>query len=327
MQGSQALANVVAQLEGFEAPARVWESEILAARIRDYDPVWLDQLCQSGRFTWLRLSPATASMTSLKSLPIALLARCSVGCWRRGGEAPTEQALSGDARQLVLVLRTRGALFYDELLAQSGFLPTVLERSLGELVANGCVTADSFAGLRALLVPEQRKQRYKGLGWGLEHAGRWTLIAPPSPSAEGGVDDGGVEHVARVLLNRYGVVFPTVLSRESGTPPWQRLVRCYRRLEARGEIRGGRFVLGQQGEQFALPEAVEPLRAVRRNQDDSEIAISASDPLNLVGIVSAGTKISPMAGRRIVFRRGLPVAVCEPDGRLHSWIDPPSRSH
>jgi ATP-dependent Lhr-like helicase len=219
-------------------------------------------------------------------------------------------------------LREQGALFFDELLDAAHLLRPELEDALGELVAAGRVSADSFAGLRALLLPaakrdggRHRRLRRHQLG-GIEDAGRWSLtrVATPSATPAGHEESSdridATEHIARALLRRYGVVFWKLLEREAPwLPPWRELLRVYRRLEARGEIRGGRFVDGLVGEQFALPEAIVPLRAVRARADDGElICLSGSDPLNLVGTVLAGEKVPALAGSRVLFRDGMPIA-------------------
>jgi ATP-dependent Lhr-like helicase len=217
-------------------------------------------------------------------------------------------------------LTRRGASFLPELVSESRLLPTQVEQALGELAALGLVTSDSFAGLRALLTPSAKRQplgggirRHRTAPFGIEAAGRWSLLnegAREPRAGERGSDE--VEGYARVLLRRYGVVFHRLLARESLSVPWRELLLVYRRLEARGEVRGGRFVAGVTGEQFALPEAVVSLRAVRREEGaGSLIAISAADPLNLVGILTPGERIAALARNRIVFRDGVPLAVLE----------------
>ncbi len=313
MQGAQALAAILAQLEGFEAAAVAWEGDLLPARIADYDPAWLDGLCLSGKIVWTRLSAAKGGQGPVKSSPMALVGRRHLSYWRQFAAARELTDLSPAAQRVADILSSRGALFFEELAQWAGLLPTQLENILAELVASGWVASDSFRGLRALLIPEQKKQRYRGLSFGMAEAGRWTLVQPPprideSPSEP--ADQEAAEHVAGMLLKRYGVVFRVLLARETVAPPWQDLLRIYRRLEARGEIRGGRFVAGHFGEQFALPEAVETLRAVRKEQDtETLITLSAVDPLNLVGIVTPGTKIPALPGNRVLFQGGIPTAL------------------
>jgi ATP-dependent Lhr-like helicase len=214
-------------------------------------------------------------------------------------------------------LATHGASFFDEIVHGSGLLRTQAEESIAELVSLGLLTADSFIGLRALLLPLDRrkpiaggKRRRRVAFFGIEDAGRWTLTrrVMPGASQAGGVDP--VEQVARLLLRRYGVVFWKLLERESGwLPPWRDLLRAFRRLEARGEIRGGRFVGGFSGEQFALPDAVSALREARRAPRNGElVAVSGADPLNLVGILTPGPKVPALTGNRVLYRDGVPVA-------------------
>jgi ATP-dependent Lhr-like helicase len=313
MQGAQALAAILAQLEGFEAAAVAWEGDLLPARIADYDPAWLDALCLSGKIVWTRLSAAKGGQGPVKSSPMALVGRRHLSYWRQFAAACESTDLSPAAQRVAEILSTRGALFFEELAQWAGLLPTQLENILAELVARGWVASDSFMGLRALLIPEQKKQRYRGLSFGMAEAGRWTLVQPPvrlDQDPSGFSDQEAVEHIAGMLLKRYGVVFRALLARETIAPPWQDILRIYRRLEARGEIRGGRFVAGHFGEQFALPEAVEALRAVRKEQDtETLVTLSAVDPLNLVGIVTPGAKIPALPGNRVLFRGGIPTAL------------------
>jgi ATP-dependent Lhr-like helicase len=318
MQGPQALAAVLAQLEGFEAAAAAWEGDLLPARIADYDPAWLDSLCLAGKIVWTRLSAARGGQGPVKSSPLALLGRRHLAFWRRFAEPGDASELSATARHVAETLEQRGALFFEELAEAAGLLKTQLEMALGELVARGFVASDSYMGLRALLIPEQKKQRYRGFSFGMEEAGRWTLVRPletpaGKPERESPSDEANreaAEHIAGMLLKRYGVVFRAILARETVAPPWQDLSRIYRRLEARGDIRGGRFVAGQYGEQFALPEAVEALRSIRRQKDDETIVtLSAADPLNLAGVLTPGGRIPALPGNRVLYRGGIPLAV------------------
>lgn len=315
MQGREALEAVLAQLEGFEAAAAGWESDILPARLADYDTDWLDSLCLSGKVVWSRLSSAKAGQSMVKASPIAFLNRRNVAYWRQFVNSGDRDDLSPRALFVAEILAQKGALFFDELSDLAGFIPTHLEMVLGELVARGFVASDSFMGLRALLIPEQRKLRYRRLAATIQEAGRWMLVRPLTAS------DGksrpldadmqkALEHVALVLLRRYGVVFRALMGRESGLPPWVDLLRVYRAMEARGDIRGGRFVAGQSGEQFALPEALSALRAVKnRSEDERSVIVSAVDALNLVGYIMPGNRVPALPGNRVLFRSGLPLAV------------------
>jgi ATP-dependent Lhr-like helicase len=313
--GRDALGAVLEQLEGFEAPAVAWEDEILPARIGDYSGLWLDELCRAGKLVWTRpAGRARASGGPVRGTPIVLLPRRHVEAWNALMSAEEAPQMSSRAERVYDALKTHGAMFFDELLADARLLRTELEDALGELVSLGLVNADSFAGLRALLAPAAkrnafaRRPRRGGLFiGGMDDAGRWALLRRARPADER--DDGALEHVALTLLRRYGVVFWRLLEREAEwLPPWRDLLRVYHRLEARGEIRGGRFVAGLAGEQFALPEAVPLLRDMRRRpKDGAFVALSAVDPLNLVGTLLPGDKVPALAGNRVLYLDGVPV--------------------
>jgi len=337
VSGPEALAGVLAQLEGYEAPAAAWEGELLPARVRDYSIGWLDDLCTAGRTLWTRLrasevEPGTSRGTgSLRSTPILLLPRRSVPQWTALAPPQAEDAaLSSRAQKVADFLAAHGASFFDEIVSGTRLLQTELEDALAELVARGRAHCDSFAGLRALLVPASKRPtpghgRRRAMMLGIEDAGRWALVrravtsaseeragSAPSPAsrASNRPDPAAVEHVARALLRRYGVVCWRVLEREAGwLPPWRELLRIYHRLEARGEVRGGRFINGLSGEQFALPEAIGLLRKARQKPEDGTlVCLSALDPLNLSGTVVAGEKVPRISGARVLYRDGAPVA-------------------
>jgi ATP-dependent Lhr-like helicase len=285
MEGPEALGPTIEQLEGFEAPAGAWETEILSARVADYQPRWLDDECLSGRVAWARLRPRIAAtngggraVAPIRTTPIALLSRRNAPLWHSLSAKGEAGEPSAKARSVLDFIRDHGASFFDELLSGLGMLRSPLEDAVGELVGLGLATSDSFGGLRALLVPsEQRKlgpggrRRRRTVGYGLEDAGRWALTRCARFNDPGLAGPDAVEHAARVLLLRYGVVFWRMLEREAGwLPAWRELLRVYRRLEARGEIRGGRFVAGFSGEQFALPEAIGLMREVRRARPSGE---------------------------------------------------------
>ncbi|MGF6711113.1 ATP-dependent Lhr-like helicase [Luteibacter sp. W1I16] len=312
--GPDALAGVIGQLEGFEAAAGAWESELLPARVSDYSIGWLDDLCRAGRVVWSRLRLGTGTGGPVRATPIVLLPRRQLAIWSAAAPAANdEQPLSSRAQAVADALRDEGALFFDELASTTRLLRTELEDALGELVAAGRATADSFVGLRALLLPaakrngsRHRRTRRHMLS-GIEDAGRWALARRPSEQRN---DADGLEHIARTLLRRYGVVSWRILEREAAwLPAWRELRRVYHRLEARGEIRGGRFVDGLVGEQFALPEALAALRQIRHRAHDGEIVcIAGTDPLNLVGGIVAGGKVPSTIGNRIAIRDGIPLA-------------------
>jgi len=225
-----------------------------------------------------------------------------------------------------------GASFFDELLQNCGLLRSQLEEALAELVALGLVTSDSFDGLRALLVPSSERKpiagarrRRRTVSSGMEDSGRWSLVRQPPAGGERKLNAGAIEHVARALLGRYGVVFWRMLERESSwLPPWRELLRIYRRLESSGEIRGGRFVAGFTGEQFALPEAIGMLREVRRRPATDEwTAVSGVDPLNLAGILTPGPRLAALAGNRLLYRDGVPAAILSAgEIRFFDELDP-----
>ncbi|WP_323161145.1 DEAD/DEAH box helicase [Pseudomonas fluorescens] len=329
-QGSAVLPAIIGQFEGYPAAASAWDSDILPARLKDYSPSWLDDLCRSGKQVWMRLSARQkTSGTALRSTPIVLLPRSQVGLWSALAEQTPASELSPKTHKVFEALSQHGALFFDELIHEAHLLRTELEIALQELVGAGLVNADSFAGLRALITPAGKRQQRssrRGRGafvGGMDDAGRWALLRrgpvvenrqTPSPEA--------LEHIAMTLLRRYGVVFWRLLEREADwLPRWRELLRTFHRLEARGEIRGGRFVSGLAGEQFALPEAIPLLREVRRRPPDgSLIAVCGVDPLNLAGTLLPGTKVPALASNRLVYRDGLPVAA-EVAGKPQFWVE------
>jgi ATP-dependent Lhr-like helicase len=318
VNGVEGLAAVIEQLDGYELAASAWEHDVLPVRVRDYTSNYIDMLCLSGRIAWGRVTPMDGGgKAPLKSSPIALMLREHAALWRAAAPVETD-ALTSAARAVYEALRTRGALFFHELVAATGLLRTHVERALGELAGVGAVTADSFSGLRALLTPSEKRKSLSGgrpssrrSAYGVDTAGRWALLATDQPTT----GEERMEAIARVLLKRYGVVFRSLLARESRLPTWRELVMVYRRLEARGEIRGGRFVGGFGGEQFALPEAVGRLRAVRKLEKSGELMIvSGADPLNLVGILTPDARVAAIAQNRILFRDGVAIAAWEAGG-------------
>jgi len=324
MQGRDALGTVVDQLEGFQAAAGAWESDLLPARLKDYGGTWLDELCRSGRIVWTRLAGRIkASSGPVRGTPIVLLPRRQLAAWYALASDAPQPELTSRAQRVFETLQGQGALFFDELQQDARLLRSELEDALGELVAVGLVNADSFAGLRALLAPAAKRSRStrqsRGGAFigGMADAGRWALVRKGAPvPAEATarrpvLDPEALEHIAMTLLRRYGVVFWRLLDREADwLPPWRELLRVYHRLEARGDIRGGRFVAGVPGEQFALPEAVGLLREVRKRPLAGEmIAVSAVDPLNQVGTLLPGERVPATAGNRILYRDGAPLAL------------------
>jgi ATP-dependent Lhr-like helicase len=357
MQGPDSVAAVLAQLEGFDAPASAWETELLPVRIAEYEPAWLDEQCLAGRIVWTRLASrngdAERGAAPVRSTPIALLARKNMRLWSSIAAQPGRPPLTPKAQQVADFIHANGASFFDEIVEHAGLLPNQVEEALGELVALGLVNSDSFGGLRALLLPSDRRRptardarRKRRIAiFGMQDAGRWALVRrserrtadggrperdgdqgmgdsqnrrnsgstsslqPPASSRAS--DSEALEHVCRTLLRRWGVIFWKLLQREADwSPPWRDLLMCLRRLEARGEIRGGRFVAGFSGEQFALPEAVGLLRDARRKPASDEfVSLSAADPLNLIGVITPGARLPSLTGNRVLYRDGLPVAL------------------
>ncbi|HTA21440.1 MAG TPA: DEAD/DEAH box helicase, partial [Polyangia bacterium] len=326
--------QVVAQLQGFEAAAGAWEREILPARVAAYDTAWLDALCLSGEVTWGRLARRDAGGAPNRAAPVALVRRGDLP-WLRvpDGVAAAEEttdgpALSAPARDVLRFLETAGASSLDEIVGGAGRLRAEVEDALWELVSSGRVTGDGFAGLRALISATQSRgsararwhARWARRAGGPVGAGRWSLLRAPSVD-----DETRTEELARQYIRRYGVVFRDVLAREAHAPPWRDLLRVYRRLEMRGELRGGRFVGGFVGEQFAAPEAVETLRAVRKEPKRGEIVrVSACDPLNLVGILTPGPRVPATLANTVVFVDGVPQT--EPAFTEPRRLEPPRRS-
>ena len=324
--GPDALASVLAQLEGFEAPAEAWEAELLTARVADYEPAWLDDLCLAGRVLWTRQrsyshNAAGGASGPVRNTPIVLLQRKNLSLWQSLREVQSEPYQpTSRAQKVVAALTEHGAMFFDELTDASHLLAAELENALGELVAVGLVHCDSYAGLRALLMPAAKRAKLsarRGRGaqpWsGLTSAGRWALVRRPAATDGTSVaapDPEKTEQLVRVLLRRYGLLCFQLLQREAGwLPPWRVLVRACQRLEARGELRGGRFIAGLTGEQFALPEVIAQLRGMRNSAPGGlEVCLSAADPLNLVGTLLTGTRIGSLASSRVLYRDGLPIA-------------------
>jgi ATP-dependent Lhr-like helicase len=326
-EGPAGVESVLDLLDGMELAAAAWEPEVLALRVKDYTPQWLNQLCLTGRIGWGRLSPPqnlnARALVPLRSTPIAVFDRENLASWLElsGRQFPTD--FTPDTELVLKTLSQSGAMFFAELFRATRLLPCRLAGALGELAACGWATADSFEGLRALLIPSEkrapfadleRKRRHRTVT-SVEFAGRWTLLRKfPSLSREEGeglilASDEAIEIFARVLLRRYGIVFRRLLERESLRVSWYELGRVYRRLEARGEIRGGHFVNGASGEQFALSEAIGLLRSIRKSGPKGElITINAADPLNLLGILTSGPRIPAITANRILLRDGAPIA-------------------
>jgi ATP-dependent Lhr-like helicase len=353
------LRRVLTQLDGVTAPATAWEGDILPARLPNYDPAWLDQLCISGQICWgrlLRPHEGNARSGPVKSTPLNIVQRRNIDLWQtlagsdnsplanvawqtnsasppgESGEAP----LSSGAMLLHGILQRQGAMFFTDLVRVSNLLAVQVEHVLAELVSAGLVTSDNFTGLRALLTPDANKPKHgshdrRRAIYGIEDAGRWSLLTPLAlhADAEGQGDkhdelgDEQLERLVAIYLKRWGVITRKVLEREQNAPPWRTLLLKLHRMELRGEIRGGRFIAGVGGEQFALPDTVTALRKQQKlwqEQQDSNtphvpkrVVLNATDPLNLVGTLLPEKKVPHLSGNRILFEDGLPVAVLEKD--------------
>ena len=320
LHGTSGLRQIIKQLQGYEVSAAGWERDVLSRRVAEYDPELLDQLCLSGDVMWGRVSPHPAFDPDVETpsdaprmprrvrptrvAPVALMIREDAE-WLLPAAAvdvPAPDALSHPAREVLDQLHARGASFLRELVQATGRLPTEVEDGLWELTAAGLVTADGFDNLRALIDPKRRRGEGRFRAARPRHsAGRWAVLRSAAETPAAPAPDGHeipfAEAFARQLLVRWGVVFRDLIARESVAPPWRALLAALRRLEARGEIRGGRFVAGVLGEQFARPEAIELLRIVRRERADAPpLRVAAVDPLNLVGVVLPGSRVSSLSG-------------------------------
>ena len=323
LHGQPGLARIIAQLQGYEAAAGAWERAILPARLVGYDSGWLDALCLSGAAAWGRLAARPAGGTPTRAAPIALCRRADLP-WLLVPETESfdETALSAPARDVLGQLTSRGASFLDEIIGGTRRLRTEVEDALGELVSAGRVTGDGFSGLRALISATQTRggararwhSRWSRRTGGPVGAGRWAVLrqeysvesAPSDPNSSQ-AEETRHEALARQYIKRYGVVFRDLLAREAHAPVWRDLVRIYRRMEMSGELRGGRLVGGFVGEQFAAPEAVDALRATRREERRGEVVrLSACDPLNLVGIVTPGQRVQAIQTNTVTYIDGVP---------------------
>jgi len=333
LHGREGLLRVVEQLEGLELPVRAWEAHVLPARIARYDPDDLEHLCLAGDVAWGRLradapddvdplATVRRAKTPNRAAPLGFVLREDLPWLLAPAPAGAGAGLPGAARAVLAHLERRGASFLADIARATGLLPAAAEEALWTLVAHGLVTGDGVAGLRALLRPdgERRARRLRAVRGGRARslpAGRWALLRavvdePPAGGGERRADAAPAEpdplRAARLVLRRYGVVVREVLARETRLPPWRVLLRALRTLEDRGEVRGGRFVAGLVGEQFALPEAVEALRALRRRSDGPEtVVLAAADPLNLTGTLLPGPRLSALAHEVVAFRDGVPI--------------------
>jgi ATP-dependent Lhr-like helicase len=313
LAGGDGLAGIIAQLDGFELPAAAWERVVLRARLDRYDPQMLDMACLTGHAAWGCLSVPSGEGTAHR-LRVAMFLREHAAAWQvlrfsdDDQRAAVEDGLAAVEQKVLVSLRAHGASFPRDLARLTGTDEASLSNAIVTLVSRGLVTSDSFAGARAIV---RRMKQPTSFDPRHDLTGRWSaaFTTPSSCTREEAV---GTQ--ARALLERYGVVFRRLLGRETNSSSWRELTRVYRRLEARGEIRGGRFVASVSGEQFALPAAVERLRDVRRAARDGRlITISAADPLNLTGVLTPGDRIRAVTSTRIAYRDGVAVAALEGD--------------
>jgi ATP-dependent Lhr-like helicase len=318
-QGELGLREALAQLQGFELPAGVWESKVLAPRVADYDPRQLDHLFLSGELVWGRLvtprrdgedGSGMAAMTRV--MPMSLALREDLP-WLLPAERPDVSAIAtSGAGEVLNALRAKGALFFQDLKGLTGLLPSQLEEALRELAALGLVTSDTFAAVRAISGGAGRSRnvprRYMPtkVHKAASPIGRWSLFPGPVEPLERAAQ---IDRWCRQLLSRYGVVFRDLLARETSAPPWHELVRVLRRLELRGDVRGGRFISGVGGEQFAQESAVARLRDLRDQPLSTDWAIiSAGDPLNLTGLLPGVPRVPAMHKNALVIQAGRLVA-------------------
>lgn len=311
-EGTESLAQVLEQLEGYSASATAWQDGIIKSRIKNFTSDMLNTLCVTGRINWLRLNVSDSKDKTKKSpvshTPIALIQRRNLQTWKQFAPTPTRYNLGPYAQKVADILKSKGALFFSDIVAETGILRTQVEDALGELVNWGLITSDAYVGLKALITPSAKRPKYKSRRRlavsPFDNAGRWSLIEQAQEDSDS-INTDNIDFIALNLLNRYGVIFKKMLERESNLPPWRDLLRVYWRMEARGEIRGGRFVAGVSGEQFALPEALSLLRKIpKREESEQVITLSSADPLNLVGIILPGDKIPISPLSQIHFKDG-----------------------
>ncbi len=376
-EGQAILQRSVERLDGLAAPAASWEADIFPGRMSLYDPSWLDVLCVGGRVVWGRYTPPVAlgaarsgrrhSAGPIKTTPITLAMRANNELWVRlsaaqaGLQDVCPPPLSSAAERIAEDLRQHGASFFSDISQRTGLLHSQLEQGLAELVSSARLSSDSYTGLRALLTPDARKpggsnHRGRRASFGVEDAGRWSLLqtataqqptAEPAPRGEASassepiLDNEQLERLIMIYLQRWGVLFRQVLERETSPPPWRTLLHSLKRMELRGLVRGGRFIAGIGGEQFALPEAVSSLRDAARQLSDAAEAsaddwseernrqlplhsLSAADPVNLLNIFLPEQKLGRLAKNRVLYRNGIPIAALE-SGKLRFLREVPSQ--
>jgi ATP-dependent Lhr-like helicase len=281
LEGPRGVSEALRQLAGFEIPAWAWESHVLPRRVRDYRREWLEEVTLSGEFAWGRLWGGAAS--SIRITPISIIPRDDLDSWLGMTEPPSNEGLCGAASDLQKPLTAQGAMFPQNLQKAAKLVPAHFDMGMADLVSHGLVTCDSFAALRQMITPPSRRRSP------LRPVGRWSCFRPATSQADTNELN---ELAARQLLLRTGVVFRKTLTREKIPVTWASLIRIYRRMELRGEVRGGRFVAGFSGEQFALPEAVEMMRRLRREGPRATVTVVSADPLNFQGILTPEKRIA-----------------------------------
>ncbi|MDE0480051.1 MAG: DEAD/DEAH box helicase [Gammaproteobacteria bacterium] len=331
LDGQLQLQECIRLLDGAAAPAASWESGIYPARIGNYDPQWLDLLSISGRLAWGRYSLPSGRLrggSPIKTTPITMAMRSNLDIWQAlaGAQADNQEPIEpgADARRVEQDLESHGASFFDQIQTRTGLLRTQLEQGLAELVSLGRVCSDSYVGLRALLLPEHKKsggRRRRKLTFGVEDAGRWSLLEtfrqPSGPAAAkhrqqawDALDEDQLQRLLDVYLDRWGVICRSLIAREAMAPPWRVLLTLLRKQELRGKLRGGRFVAGLQGEQFARTETVDELRKFGREQrPNRHFVLTAADPVNLLHLLMPERSLPRLTRNRVLYRGGVPLAV------------------
>lgn len=347
LDGQTRVQSTLGLLDGIAAPAASWEADLYPVRIANYDPSWLDSMCISGKMVWGRYSlpnitqrqqRSTSGLKSsasgpIKSTPISIVSRANLDIWKAlsaGAHDKDEVLLLSElAQKIETDLADNGASFFDQIQQRTGLLRAQLEQGLAELVSMAKITSDSFTGLRALLTPNKKKpsthrRRGRRAMFGVEDAGRWSLLETGKSQNQSTansrhwdiLDDEQLERLVGIYLQRWGVLFRGLLERELFAPPWRILLRVLRKMELQGAIRGGRFVAGVGGEQFAFPETVEALRKFKKHGDSSDrkyYSLSAVDPLNLLNLILPSRKLSRLSKNRVLYENGVPIAVLESD--------------
>ena len=354
LDGQTRLQNALNLLDGIASPAAAWEADIYPARVKSYDPSWLDVMCISGKVAWGRYSlPLSSSRPGnkktigpIKSTPITLASRQNLDIWQalaktQLNEEPIEY--SGIAQRIEQDLKEHGASFFDQIQSRTGTLKTQLEEGLAELVSYGRVCSDSYTGLRALLTPSNKKpsahkRRNRKAMFGVEDAGRWSLLntfqlelAQEEPNKKTTrkwevLDEEQIERLISIYLQRWGILIRSLLERESYAPPWRVLLVHLRKLELRGVLRGGRFVTGIGGEQFAFPETVDALRKFKKDKKNKVgvkqpfYCLTASDPLNFLNLTLPNRRLPRLLKNRVLFQGGIPIAMLD-SGEVHYLRD------